>query len=362
MFKKKKNGKNKLHDKYWDLFGGISQKEQAPIEEKLDYFYDELGLISDEFLKNLMSSFEKNLHQGDILSVFKNISSTLPGIFLTIPFFSTLRHLYRNRELINELNSRFGIDNNHGSKKILWFTDTINHMNGVTKTIKKIGWLSYLKGKNIQIIASFPESERIEDFPPNVINLPYFSEFNLPHYEHYVLRIPSILRSIEKLHQFDPDEIYISTPGPVGLFGLIIAKLLNTKSIGVFHTDFALQVRELYEDSSIDDLTESYMKWFYSLVDEIHVPTEEYSSVLLERGYDYSKMKLFRRGIDSHQFAPKVTGKNYIKEKFNIIDGITLMFAGRISRDKNIHFLLDVYDKIQKRYPKINLIIAGEGP
>ncbi len=359
---KKKNGNTILQNLYWDLYEVITRIKGVPVEEKLDTFYDRLGLISDEFFRILLSSFEKNLKQGDITGLLKNISTSLPGIFLTVPFFSTLKHFYQAKNITGDLTFKLGIDTGRQTKRILWFSDTLTYMNGVSMTVKKIGWLSYLKGKDINIVVSLPESEISDEFPPNIINLPHVFEFNLPYYEHYILRVPSFLRSIKQLYTYEPDEIYISTPGPVGLFGLLVARILNAKAVCVFHTDFTWQARDIVEDSSVEGLIEQYLKWFNSLCDEVHVPSEEYISILKNRGYEPSKMKLFRRGIDTHQFRQLPDAKETLAEKYGIRDGITLLYAGRISKDKNIDFLIDVFHTIHTEHPALNLVIAGHGP
>jgi glycosyltransferase involved in cell wall biosynthesis len=360
-FKSKRNENDSLKELYWGLFENMSQKKSSSIEDKLELFYDKLALISDEFFRNLLTSFEKNLRNGDILNVIRNISSSLPGIFLTIPFFSTLKHFNRKKRIVDEVRESLGIKTDSNSKKILWFSDTLSYMNGVSKTVKKIGWLSCLKGAEMKIVTSMSETQIPADAPPNVINLPFIFEFKLPYYENYILKIPSLLRSIKILYSYEPDEVYISTPGPVGLFGLIVAKLLNAKCIGVFHTDFTMQAHEIIEDASMDSLVESYLKWFYSMVDEIQVPTREYLLILENRGYDSSKMKLFRRGVDNKQFSPRETGKEFLREKFEIPEGINLLFAGRISKDKNIDFLIEIFREIKAREPLVNLIICGDG-
>ncbi|MBN1290241.1 MAG: glycosyltransferase, partial [Candidatus Latescibacteria bacterium] len=361
-FKGRGNGKSTIQEMYWDLFDNITKNKEVPIEDKLDEFYDRLALISDEFSKIMLTSLENNLYQGDFHGLLKNISSSIPGIFLAIPFLSTLKHFYQSKNVANNINRQLGIETPKKSKKILWFTDTLTYMNGVSMTVRKIGWLSYLKGKDLNIVTSMPGETLNHEFPPNVINLPYFYEFKLPHYEHYLLRVPSFLQAIKKLYTYEPDEIYISTPGPVGLFGIIVARLLNAKSVCVFHTDFTKQAHEIIDDSSLENLIENYLKWFNSLVDEVQVPTNEYINILELRGYDTSKMILFRRGIDTLQFSHKKSGKKILRDRYNLPEGITLIYAGRISKDKNLEFLIETYNNIHIIYPDLNLIIAGDGP
>ncbi len=360
--KSRGNGSGGLQELYWDLFDNVSNNKNASIDKKLGNFYDRLALISDEFFMILLRSLERDLQTGDIPNLLKNVSSSLPGIFLTVPFYSTLKHFNRKRNIVKELRADLEMGGGSGEKRILWFTDTLSYMNGVSMTVKKIGWLSYLKNRNLKIVSSFPGDDTPSELPPNVVNLPSIYDFSLPFYEHYTLRIPSLLRSIKMLHDFEPDEVYISTPGPVGLFGLIVARLLNARSIGVYHTDFTSQVHHLGDDAAVDNLVESYLKWFYSAVDENRVPTRQYIDILDERGYDRSKMSVFRRGIDSGQFRPVPDGRDFMRGTFGLPEGRNLLFAGRISRDKNIHFLFDVYEKVAARHGDVNLVIAGEGP
>ena len=58
-------------------------------------------------------------------------------------------------------------------------------------------------------------------------------------------------------------EIIISTPGPIGLTALAAAKMLNLQTSGIYHTDIPEYVRILTEDSFLETLTWTYMKWFY---------------------------------------------------------------------------------------------------
>lgn len=351
-----------LQDLYLNLYETVNRHNGTPIDDKLSLFYDQLGLISDEFFRMLLHSFEKDIQTGDIMNLFRNISSSLPGIFLTIPFLSTLKHLFRERWLVDTLAVETGVPPTPHGKRILWFTDTLSEMNGVSKTIGKIGWLSSIRGKDLTIVTALTEGDLLPETPPNVMNLPVLYEFKLPLYEQYIMRVPSLLRSLKMLNEYEPDEIYISTPGPVGLFGLLAAKVFNTKCIAVFHTDFAMQADQLVEDSSINMLVESYMKWFYSLCDEVQVPTNRYIGILDERGYNNSRMSIFKRGVDLIRFAPRENGRYVISLRYGLPEGITLMYAGRISRDKNPDFLLNLYRNLRERRPDLNLLVAGEGP
>lgn len=343
------------------LTENLKRNNGKEIEEKLNIFYDDISNISDAFLSLIFKSFEHDLRNGNFINLVKNISSSLTGIFLSVPFFSSFNHLKQDRELINNFLSRFG-GRVSRDKSILWFTDTISDLNGVSVTMKEIARLSWQKAKNLKIVSSFEEAIK-EEFPPNLINLPSIYQFNLPYYEQYILKVPSILKSLQKLQEFEPDEIYVSTPGPVGLLGLLLSKIFNVKSVGVFHTDFTEQAKSVVEDESLVNLVDVYIKWFYSSFDRIEVPTLEYINILKSRGFEPDKLKIFKRGIDLKLFSPKPDdGKQFIKRLFNLKEGINLLYVGRISRDKNLDFLIELFSEIVKKRNNVNLLIVGDGP
>ena len=141
-----------------------------------------------------------------------------------------------------------------------------------------------------------------------------------------------------------------------------MAMLLSVPCVGFYHTDFTLQAREINRDESVASILESYTRWFYSLMDETRVPSAEYVELLANRGFDRRRLSVFTRGIEPELFRPREEGKNYLQQHFSVPDGITLLFAGRISRDKNLDLLLDSYEHIAREKEGINLVIAGDGP
>jgi len=247
-------------------------------------------------------------------------------------------------------------------KRILWFTDTINDLNGPSVTLKKLGWLAHEKNLKLFLVSSLLEEEITDELPPNFINLPFLYAFKLPYYDKYTMKIPALVRALKLIRSYNPDEIFISTPGPVGLFALMAANILRIKKVGIYHTDFFLQSKAVVGGAIIPYVLERLMIWFYNSMDEIHVPTREYMDITEARGYDRSKMKIFRRGLDCSFFSMKETGKTILMERFGIRDGVTLLFTGRMSKDKNLDLLLEAYRRLSARRDNVNLLLVGDGP
>ena len=356
-----RRSESEIYRSLYGLVENLKTQEFESPDDAIRFVDERIVGISDEFLRLLFTSVQQDLAKIDLIKLVQNVSAAMPGIFLSIPFFLTLHHLTDSRALVSRLESKFGIDREAEGCRILWFTDTLNDLNGVAVTLREIGWLAHGKGQDLKIVACLADTELNDDIPPNVLNLPSIYRFKLPYYAPYVLKVPSILSSLREIYSFEPDKIYISTPGPIGALGLMVAKLMNIKSIGFYHTDFALQAKEIVDDESVARMLDSYTRWFYSSMDEIRVPSREYIEVLAGRGFDRKQMQVFRRGIDLDIFKPRAH-ENAFSEGFGIKGPLTLLYVGRISQDKGLDFLLDTFRKIAQRRSHVRLLVVGNGP
>jgi len=353
------NNKHNLDYQITELVETVKNNNSLQVEQKLDLVFGKICDISDIMLKNFTESIKKGIEHGDVSGLIKNFSSAIPAVFMLAPFFSTLNHMNQDRELLNSLRAAFLGKKRDKPEKILWFTDTLTDLNGVSVTLMKLAGKSE---NTLQIVTSMKESSMKDLGEKNIINLPYIHTFDLPGYEHQKLMIPSLLRSVEILSKFQPDKIYISTPGPVGLLGLLLARLLCIKTTGIYHTDFSEQSKTILNDNEVSSIVETLVRWFYMSTDSILVPTNEYKELLAKRGYESGKMRIFARGIETDIFMPVKLPAEYLMENFGLKKGFTLLFVGRVSSDKNIDFLLETYRELRKIRENVNLLIVGDGP
>ncbi len=353
--------KSRLSERLLDLFQEFQKGKSLDIDDKFQILYDKISDISDELSLQLLQTFKNDIGEGDIAGMIKTVSSSIPGLFLSVPFFTSLRHMHKSRPLIAELGKRMGREQKPEEKTILWFTDTISDLNGISGTIRKLGWLAHEKGCNVKIVVSAEKESLNETIPPNAILLEPISSYSPSFYDSLKMNIPSLLKSIKVVCEQEPDEIIISTPGVVGLLGLLTAKLLNIKSSGIYHTDFTRQADEVIGDELMSNVVEMFTKWFYMALDEIKVPTKEYISILKDRGFDSSKMTIFNRGIESKKFRPDPDAREKICSRYGIGEGIVMLYTGRIGREKSLGFLASVLEKLQDEHENLHLILAGDG-
>jgi glycosyltransferase involved in cell wall biosynthesis len=74
------------------------------------------------------------------------------------------------------------------------------------------------------------------------------------------------------------------------------------------------------------------------------------------------KLKWTWTAVDTDLFKPSNPGMNRRGHQIASIDKISIAFAGRLDRVKNLDFLLRSYAFLEKTLPEIELIIIGDGP
>jgi glycosyltransferase involved in cell wall biosynthesis len=332
------------------------------LEEKLDRAYAALARFTDDYFRSIFQSVSRDFRSLDLLAALGKISSSLLGVLLVLPFLSTLRHLFQDRQLLQELETNFLPQRRRRPKRVAWFSDTIADLNGVSVTLRKVGWLSAQRGEQLTLLSCLLDGERSDDLPPNLEVLPHIYAFSPAVYRFYSVKIPSVLGSLKRIYELQPEQIIVSTPGPVGLLGMLAGKLLAVPTKVIYHSDFTKEIGSLLESEQGMEIVESYVRWFHNLADEILVPTREYIGLLRQRGFDSAKLKLFRRGLDLQQYRHQPQGRSWLNERLGLGEVPRLLYVGRVSKDKNLDLLRRTYEALAGRWPGLALIVAGDGP
>lgn len=345
-----------------DFVNTLQSESKLTADEKLEIISATVARAADEMLLQLFLKITECLKDGDLSGLLKSFSGVLPGVFISIPFFTSLNVMHQSRWLLDSLTENYIHPVDRKKKKVLWFTDTFLELSGVSATLQELAKLTLDRKLAMKIVTCLPApDQRTTGIPENVIDLPSIHSITPEFFNTYTLRIPSVMAALKIISDEEPDEVYISTPGAVGLLGILVAKLFHIPSTAVYHTDFTRQFRQIIGDETMCQITEDYVNWFHSLADTVAVPTQEYAKQLERRGISKAKLRKFRRGIDPSVFAPG-TSSEYLSRMYGINDGITLIHSGRVSKEKNLDFLASVYEEIVKEYPETNLLIVGDGP
>jgi len=346
----------------------------APSTEPADRgAFDAANRASQEIANALLSGFVRHARHGRLAESLAAAAAQLAPLAITLaPYLVALQAQHKDADLLEAAALRFlgerhagtGTDTESrrlaaaGGKKA-WFTDTLTDVNGVAKTVRTLAGLARRRGRCLVAItcgeSNPPPDLEVRDFRP-------VAQFPIPGYESQTLALPPLLEVLEHCERERYSEILISTPGPLGLAGLAAGRLLGIPVTGIYHTDFPVYVRHLSGSATLEELTWTYMRWFFGGMQRVFVASRCYLDLLAEHGLDRARMALLPRGVDAAFFHPgKRDGRFY--RRFGI-DGAAFKFlyVGRVSLEKNLDGLMSSFLSFLDGGRQAQLVVVGDGP
>ncbi|MBD3793462.1 MAG: glycosyltransferase [Campylobacterales bacterium] len=245
-------------------------------------------------------------------------------------------------------------------KRIVLITDTLCDANGVSRFIQDIARVARNQGYDLTAITSTAKTycepiDNIKRFDPLI-------RFKMPFYPELDLAIPPFWKLYRTVKAKNPDVIHISTPGLVGLTGLVIAKILRKPVYSTYHTDFASYLYSNTKSVFIKKFTRFFEKRFYRACQGVFIRSDIYRP-LIEKEFeiDADHVLTIPAGIDIGHYDANHRDPNYWNRYGIASDATIALYVGRVSKEKNIAFLLDTWKANFKPDQNHWLILVGSG-
>lgn len=344
------------------ILKGISQRGGLPHLNRGVEWYRFVDSASNKVLKTFADRFFDVLSGGNFLDVFHILGSAGALYTLLAPHFVSYAIFGEDRlfaqkvadRLIHNGSSRRG---HSKSGRIAHFTDTFFELNGVAKTLRDSVVRAQKLGLDMHVVTCCPDQR---DCGPNVRNFTPIGVFSLPEYSQQSVFYPPVLDMLRHVYEEGFTHLHAETPGPIGLTAILAAKVLKLPVYGTYHTQIPQYVRQLTGDNTLEDLSWRYMVWFYNQMDKIFAPSESTAQELIGKGIPADKVLIYPRGVDTERFHPQK--RNGFLHRYGLESGTTLLYVGRISKEKNLDILADAYLTLATSRPDLNLLLVGDGP
>lgn len=319
--------------------------------------------VTSYLANRLIYHYTERLTRVPLSSGFFNLLNSLTSIglvhLLISPYYLAFHHQHRGKDLMDVIARRFNVPGTREKKeKIALFTDTLNEINGVAITIRRLIDIARERGVELTVITSSPYPTGYRD---GVMNFRSIGDFMLPEYPDLKLHFPPVLDVIDYFEREGFTRIHISTPGTVGLLALSIAKMMDFPVAGTYHTDIPQYVRSLTSDDMLERVAWQFMIWFYGMMDEVMVPSASTRRQLVERGLPEEKTRPLPRWVDVRIYSPQWRDPGFWKS-YAAGDGMKFLYVGRVSREKNLELLADAFMEIAEENTPAQLVIVGDGP
>ena len=189
----------------------------------------------------------------------------------------------------------------------------------------------------------------------------------LPMNAGYRMAVPLLVkgRIRKKLRDFDPQVVHIATPSLLGEFALQYAVSLGLPVLSIYHTHFISYVDYYFRHVPalipfVKPGVAARQKKFYNRCDLIYVPAEAIVAEMAEMGIERTRMKIWKRGMDTSLFSPEKRNPERM-QRLTGNDRPVVLFASRLVWEKNLATLFRIYTLMKSKKLPYNLLVAGAG-
>lgn len=193
------------------------------------------------------------------------------------------------------------------------------------------------------------EEERVVRFP-SIYNI-WATNYPLP----LALNIPNKIKGVNF------DIIHLHHPFGVANLAKKLAKINHCPLVFTNHTQYLAYTNYYLPIISVPVrfFMKKYLKYFYRNFDRVIGSTKDIGAEIrnIYPEVNFSEIPV---GFDSSRFDSEYPDN--LKERIGLTTKEEyILYVGRIAKEKNIENLLSVFTKVQRKFPHLRLVLAGEG-
>lgn len=212
------------------------------------------------------------------------------------------------------------------------------------------------RGHEIYIFApDYPNYEEVEENVHRFVSIPS------PTNPGYTLALPLAPGMRALIKNLQLDIIHAHSPWTTGRVGLHYARKYNLPLLFTYHTrydQYAHYVPGPHELAK--EMILKFSRLFCNECDHIIAPSREIESIIKSQKVT-TPISVIPTGVPLEKYQNGDRG--YLRKKYSIPDNNRiLLFAGRLSQEKNLFFLLEAYKKVKRQIPNTTLVLVAGGP
>jgi glycosyltransferase involved in cell wall biosynthesis/predicted metal-dependent phosphoesterase TrpH len=248
------------------------------------------------------------------------------------------------------------------SERAAVFCDALDNVDGVSIGLRRIVHEMREEGREVFLCGAHNDDSVDTREADEMVRFPTLGRFPLPGYGAYELGWPSLIEVIRWLTTNEIDVVVTTTPGPMGLVAMLAGKMLDIPVIGQYHTNVGDFATRIFGDPTIGRVIDGFTGWLYGGMKEVAVPSRSTASMLVDRlELRQERVRVVQRGVDTQSFHPGHADPSFWP-KHGLRGHDTLLYVGRLSREKSLDFLVEMYRDLVAHGADLELALVGDGP
>lgn len=329
--------------------------KQFTFQKIIEHF--ELPSEIRPFLDPKTADKKKNMTIPDLGSFFDGLSFPFlaSNLILGANFTST-KVLYNSRPLLEDFSEKIGKFKH--PKRMLWLSDTFEDNNGVSTVLKAL--LKEIQKRDLPIDILICSNNITPE--KNLIVRKPITEFTLPVYENQPFRIPNFLDIHRVFLEGEYDRVMCSTEGVMGVMALYLKQAYSVPAYHYIHTDWISFAKDALSFNH-DNLSRlrRLLRVYYRNFDSVFVLNNDQKKWFSGKEIGIKKEKVFKTAhwVDENFYKRRKVTKD---EVFNLDnDQKVILYAGRLSKEKGVMELPEIFKKVKAKVENVQLVIVGSG-
>jgi glycosyltransferase involved in cell wall biosynthesis/predicted metal-dependent phosphoesterase TrpH len=242
---------------------------------------------------------------------------------------------------------KFKLTRSEGDRpRVALIGDGLGEVHGVSHTVAQIRERG-VPGYEVEVIATDADVDR---------RLSAVAELEVPFYAGMRIGVPTIPSLVEALAEGRYDLVHVCAPGPAGVGGLLLARVLELPVLGSYHTELAAYAGLRSGQEQLEAIAGLALGAFYGACDTVLSPSPASDGRLQELSVDPVHVARWDRGVDLERFDPGLREPGAFPGEINVL------YAGRLSKEKGVDLLAEAFLAARERDPRLHLVLAGGGP
>lgn len=288
-----------------------------------------------------------------------------PGLWSVILLFVFIfKELATNLKMILALRKKYKTKKiNLDTPHVVVFSDNLDETNGIAINSRLIQGEMKRQGRGYQLmgVAHHTRDTGIVEEGGTILVPQSYSMEQLG-YKESETAIPVIKEILNYLDENSVDLIELETPSSGCSLVLLLSKIIGIRAISHYRTDLFFYVDLLVSNGIARWFAKTWCKTFCRLSMPIIVPSTDFEKLIPKQmGILKSQVVRIDRGIHLEKFNPtknKGIWPVFEKEKGRV----KFLYVGRVSQEKEIDFLLDVFTDYKASGGLGELVFVGHGP
>ncbi len=174
-----------------------------------------------------------------------------------------------------------------------------------------------------------------------------------------------------RVDEFKPDIIHLHSEYFIGYFGFTYAKYRKVPLFYTFHTLWdeyvAGYIPRRYGGDIVKAISRKMIRFYLRNADIVIVPTTRIEAIAREDYGITKSITILPTGISGNFLHVEKEDLDLYKKAFfekypSLQNKRILLFVGRVAKEKNLDFLYDVFENLQKQHDDLALLFIGGGP